>query len=43
MIVGKKLKFLPRRFISPPREFRFLYGREVRQTTIDSFFVVKKK
>ncbi len=38
--LGKsKLKFVARQFVCPPREFRLLYGPEVRQTTIDSFVV----
>jgi hypothetical protein len=31
-----------RRFLSPPREFKTLYGAESRQTTLENFFVVRK-
>jgi len=42
--VGKrKLTFVPRKFVSPPREFRFLYGPEIRQTVLDNFVVVAKE
>jgi hypothetical protein len=34
--------FVPRRFLSPPREFKNLFGKELRQTRIDSYFVGKK-
>ena len=33
-----KFKFLPSKFVRPPREFRILYGPNVRQTMIDGFF-----
>jgi hypothetical protein len=35
-------KFVPRKFVCPPREFRLLYGKEIRQTIIESFFSVRK-
>ena len=39
-VLGKpKLKFLPRRFVCPPKEFRYLYGREMRQTSLEAFLV----
>jgi hypothetical protein len=28
---------VPKRFLSPPREFKKLYGAELRQTTMDNF------
>jgi hypothetical protein len=31
--------FLPRRFVCPPKEFRYLYGREMRQTSLEMFLV----
>ena len=34
-----KLKFLPRRFVTPPLEWRHLYGREMRQTSLEGFVV----
>jgi hypothetical protein len=34
-----KLKFLPRRFVTPPLEWRHLYGRELRQTSLEAFVV----
>jgi hypothetical protein len=33
-----KFKFVPSKFVRPPREFRILYGPNVRQTRIDGFF-----
>jgi hypothetical protein len=33
-----KFKFVPLKFVRPPREFRILYGPNVRQTRIDGFF-----
>jgi hypothetical protein len=33
-----KFKFVPSKFVCPPREFRILYGPNVRQTRIDGFF-----
>ncbi len=39
-VLGKgKLKFLPRRFVTPPLEFRHLYGREMRQTSLEDLLV----
>jgi hypothetical protein len=37
-----KLKFVPSKFVRPPKEFRKLYGPNIRQTVIESFFVSKK-
>jgi hypothetical protein len=34
-----KLKFLPRRFVCPPLEWRHLYGKEMRQTSLENFLV----
>jgi hypothetical protein len=34
-----KHQFVPRRFVIPPKEFRILYGPEVRQTVLDHFLV----
>jgi hypothetical protein len=34
-----KLKFLPRRFVSPPLEWRHMYGRAMRQTSLENFLV----
>ncbi len=38
MFISGKFKFVPSKFIRPPREFRMLYGPNVRQTMIDGFF-----
>ncbi len=43
IIIGKRWKFVPKRFLSPPREFKYLYGSEVRQTTMENFFNVEKR
>ena len=40
--VGKRWKFVPKRFLSPPREFKRLYGNELRQTTLENFFKNEK-
>ena len=42
IIVGKRWKFVPKRYLSPPREFKKLYGTELRQTTMDNFVSVSK-
>lgn len=43
-VIGrKKLEFVPRRFVCPPREFRLLYGPELRQSTISNFVVKVEK
>ena len=33
---------MPKRFLSPPREFKILYGKEVRQTTMDNFVSITR-
>lgn len=39
-LIGRtKLQFVPRRFVIPPKEFRCLYGPEIRQSLIDNFVV----
>jgi hypothetical protein len=43
IIVGKRWNFVPKRFRSPPREFKYLYGSEVRQTTMDNFVKITKR
>ena len=35
--------FVPSRFIRPPTEFRNLYGPNIRQTMLESYFVSKKR
>jgi len=42
IIVIGKIKFLPSKFVRPPKEFRKLYGPNIRQTILESYFVVKK-
>jgi hypothetical protein len=37
-----KFKFVPSKFVRPPKEFRALYGANIRQTVLESFFVCKK-
>jgi hypothetical protein len=34
--------FVPSKFVRPPKEFRTLYGPNIRQTRLESFFSVKK-
>ena len=34
--------FVPSKFIRPPKEFRSLYGPNIRQTRLESFFNVEK-
>ena len=41
-ILGKHWKFVAKRFLSPPREFKMLYGSELRQTTMENFVTVSK-
>jgi|FrelakmetLWP11LW_1041352.scaffolds.fasta_scaffold27781_1 hypothetical protein len=37
-VLGRtKLQFVPRKFVCPPKEFRMLYGPEIRQTLLDNF------
>jgi hypothetical protein len=36
------IRFVPSRFVRPPIEFRKLYGPNICQTVIDSFFPVTK-
>ncbi len=43
VIVGKRWNFVPKRYRSPPREFKQLYGPEARQTTMDNFFKITKR
>ena len=43
IIVGKRWNFVPKRFRSPPREFKYLYGSEVRQTMMDNFVKITKR
>ncbi len=43
IIMGKHWKFVPKWFLSPPREFKYLYGSEVRQTTMENFINVEKR
>jgi hypothetical protein len=31
------MKFVPSKFVRPPKEFRNLYGKEKRQTVMESF------
>jgi hypothetical protein len=40
--LGKHWKFVERRFLSPPREFKTLYGPDYRQTTLENYFVVRR-
>ena len=42
LFAGRVWKFVPRKFIRPPKEF-LIYGNEVRQTVIDNFVSVEKK
>ena len=35
--------FVPSKFVRPPAEFRSLYGPNIRQTVLESYFVVKKR
>jgi hypothetical protein len=42
LLLGQRWKFVPKRFLSPPREFKKLYGNELRQTTLDNFFGISK-
>ena len=42
IIIGKRWKFVAKRFLSPPREFKILYGKEVRQTTMDNFVSITR-
>ena len=37
-----KIKFLASKFVRPPKDFRQLYGPEIRQTVLDSYFLIKK-
>jgi hypothetical protein len=42
LLLGRHWKFVPKRFLSPPREFKILYGSELRQTTLENFFPVRQ-
>ena len=42
LFAGRVWKFVPRKFIRPPKEF-LIYGNEVRQTVMDNFVSVEKK
>ena len=41
--IGCRWKFVPKRFVSPPREFKKLYGNELRQTTLENYFKLVKR
>ncbi len=41
-VSGFSWKFVPSKFIRPPKEFR-VYGNEVRQTLMDNFLVPSEK
>ncbi len=34
---------MSKKFVSPPREFKRLYGNELRQSTLENFFQASKK
>jgi hypothetical protein len=40
LFLGCQWKFVPRKFVRPPKEF-LIYGNEVRQTVLDHY-VIKK-
>ena len=37
-----RLQFIPSKFVKPPLAFRKLYGPNIRQTVLESFFSVRK-
>ncbi len=37
------MKFVPSKFVRPPKEFLALYGPNIRQSRLESFFVSRKK
>jgi len=43
VILGQsRFRFVPSKFTRPPVEFRKLYGSNIRQTVLESFFVIDK-